>query len=218
MKESGIGWLGEIPKHWEVKKLKYVAKVQTGRTPKIQSAEVNFFENGSINWFTPADFNGNNELFESSRKVNLDGVDQNEIELFPAYSIYLVSIGATLGKVSFFPFEASANQQINVLSFNEGKYFPLFGYYFLVGNKEMINLEADHTTLPILNQTKTKNLLITVPPVREQQSIVRHIETECARIDAKKDKTKKLIDLLTEYRTALISEVVTGKIKVIDEL
>ena len=216
MKDSDVEWLGEIPEHWEVKKLKYVAKVQTGRTPKIQSAEINFFENGSINWFTPADFNGNDELFESSRKVNLDAVDQNEIELFPAHSIYLVSIGATLGKVSFFPFEASANQQINVISFNEGKCFPRFGYYFLVGNKEMINLEADHTTLPILNQTKTKNLLITVPHLKEQQSIVRHLETECARIDAKKDKTKKLIDLLTEYRTALISEVVRGKIKVIN--
>lgn len=56
----------------------------------------------------------------------------------------------------------------------------------------------------------------TFPTYEEQQSIVRHIETECARIDAKKAQTKKLIELLTEYRTALISEVVTGKVKVID--
>jgi type I restriction enzyme S subunit len=59
-------------------------------------------------------------------------------------------------------------------------------------------------------------LQFAVPPLEEQQSIVRHIETECARIDAKKAKTEKLIELLTEYRTALISEVVTGKIKVIE--
>ena len=59
-----------------------------------------------------------------------------------------------------------------------------------------------------------KNLQIPFPPIQEQQSIVQHIETECARIDAKIAKTKKLIELLTEYRTALISEVVTGKIKV----
>lgn len=79
----------------------------------------------------------------------------------------------------------------------------------------MITLEADYTTLPILNQSKTKSLFFVVPPKKEQQSIVRHIETECARIAAKVAKTEKLISLLEEYRTALISEVVTGKVKVV---
>ena len=60
------------------------------------------------------------------------------------------------------------------------------------------------------------NFYIPYPSSEEQQSIVRHIKTECALIDAKRAKTEKLIELLTEYRTALISEVVTGKIKVIE--
>jgi len=54
------------------------------------------------------------------------------------------------------------------------------------------------------------------PPPDEQTAIVAHIEKETARIDAKIEKTKKLIELLKEYRTALISEAVTGKIKIID--
>jgi len=216
MKDSGIEWLGEIPKHWEVKRLKYIAKVQTGRTPKIQSSQIDFFENGNINWFTPADFDGNNKLLGSKRLITAEAIEKNEVELFPEFSIYLVSIGATLGKVSYFDKEASANQQINIISFDKGKYNPIFGYYYLIGNKEMIALEADYTTLPILNQSKTKNLIFVAPSIKEQQSIVRHIETECARIDTKIEKTKKLIELLTEYRTALISEVITGKIKVID--
>jgi len=215
MKDSGIEWLAEIPEHWEVKRLKTIARVQTGRTPKIQNSQIDFFDSGEINWFTPADFDGNNELSDSKRKLISEAIETGEVEMFPEYSIYLVSIGATLGKVSFFRQKASANQQINIIIFNQ-TFNPLFGYYFLVGNKEMITLEADYTTLPILNQSKTKSLLFAVPPLEEQQSIVRHIETECARIDAKKSKTEKLIVLLTEYRTALISEVVTGKIKVID--
>ena len=215
MKDSGIEWLAEIPEHWEVKRLKTIARVQTGRTPKIQNSQIDFFDSGEINWFTPADFDGNNELSDSKRKLISEAIETGEVEIFPEYSIYLVSIGATLGKVSFFRQKASANQQINIIIFNQ-TFNPLFGYYFLVGNKEMITLEADYTTLPILNQSKTKSLLFAVPPLEEQQSIVRHIETECARIDAKKSKTEKLIELLTEYRTALISEVVTGKIKVID--
>ncbi len=215
LKDSGIEWLGEIPEHWEMKRLKTIARVQTGRTPKIQNSQIDFFDSGEINWFTPADFDGNNELSDSKRKLISEAIETGEVEIFPEYSIYLVSIGATLGKVSFFRQKASANQQINIIIFNQ-TFNPLFGYYFLVGNKEMITLEADYTTLPILNQSKTKSLLFAVPPLEEQQSIVRHIETECARIDAKKSKTEKLIELLTEYRTALISEVVTGKIKVID--
>lgn len=216
MKDSGIDWLGDIPEHWEVKRLKNIARVQTGRTPKIQSSLIDFFENGQINWFTPADFEGNNELVESKRKLTSEAINTNEVELFPEYSIYLVSIGATLGKVSFFKEKASANQQINIISFFQDKYNPIFGYYFLVGNKKMITLEADYTTLPILNQSKTKNLIFITPPIKEQQSIVCHIETECAKIDSKKIKTQKLINLLTEYRTTLISEVATGKIKVTD--
>lgn len=215
MKDSGIEWLAEIPEHWEVKRLKTIARVQTGRTPKIQNSQIDFFDSGEINWFTPADFDGNNELSDSKRKLISEAIETGEVEIFPEYSIYLVSIGATLGKVSFFRQKASANQQINIIIFNQ-TFNPLFGYYFLVGNKEMITLEADYTTLPILNQSKTKSLLFAVPPLEEQQSIVRHIETECARIDAKKAKTKNLIELLTEYRIALISEVVTGKIKVIE--
>jgi len=215
MKDSGIEWLGGIPEGWEVKSLKTIARVQTGRTPKIQNSQVDYFVDGEINWFTPADFDKNNELIESRRKLITDAIENNEVELFPEYSIYLVSIGATLGKVSFFREKASANQQINIISFNKGVN-SLFGYFFLVGNKEMITLEADYTTLPILNQSKTKTLSLAVPPIEDQQLIVSHIETECARIHAKKSRTEKLIELLTEYRTALISEVVTGKIKVVD--
>lgn len=216
MKDSGIDWLGEIPQHWEVKRLKYVGKVQTGKTPKIQYSDVDFFENGEIQWFTPSDFDNNNELIESNRKLIQEAIENDEAVLFPEYSIYLVSIGATLGKVSFFRDRASANQQINVVSFFDKVYNPLFGYYFLIGNKEMITLNADYTTLPILNQSKTKDLIMATPPIDEQDRIVDFIEKECIRIDKKKSKTEKLIQLLTEYRTALISEVVTGKIKVID--
>lgn len=216
MKESGIEWLGEIPEHWEVKRLKTTARVQTGRTPKIQHSDIDFFENGEINWFTPSDFNENNELKGSNRKLIPEAVEKGEVELFPELSIYLVSIGATLGKVSFFREKASANQQINIIIFHQGVN-PLFGYYFLVGNKEMITLEADYTTLPILNQSKTKNLLMAVPPLSEQKSIVEFIEAKSKKIDAKIARTEKLIELLSEYRSTLISEVVTGKVKVVED-
>jgi type I restriction enzyme S subunit len=214
MKDSGIEWLGEIPEHWEVLPIKYTANVQTGRTPKIANSDIDFFENGDTNWYTPGDFNGNEILKESKRKIISEAFEKNQVELFPKQSIYLVSIGATIGKVSLSESEASANQQINIISFNKEKVIPHWGYYFIVGNKEMVLNEADYTTLPILNQTKLKNVLIAFPNIEEQKNIIAHVNDELDRLRLIVGNTKKLIDLLTEYRTALISEVVTGKIKV----
>ena len=67
------------------------------------------------------------------------------------------------------------------------------------------------------NINDLKKTYIAFPPIKEQQSIVDFIESETTRIDTKIKDTQKLIELLKEYRTALISEVVTGKVKVIQD-
>jgi type I restriction enzyme S subunit len=66
-----------------------------------------------------------------------------------------------------------------------------------------------------ISQDSIGSLEIVYPSPKDQLAIVHHIETETARINAKIAKTKRIIDLQKEYRTALISEVVTGKIKVV---
>jgi type I restriction enzyme S subunit len=215
LKDSKIDWLGEIPEHWQVKILKYLAKVQTGGTPKIQDSKVDYFFEGNVNWYTPVDFYNDGILSDSNRKINELAVTNNEVEIFPEYSVYLVSIGATLGKVGLSISKATANQQINVISFFESILNPTFGYYFLAGNKEMIKLEAEYTTLPILNQTKTKTLKIAFPSIKEQTGIIQFINNECSRINFETGKINRLIQNLKEYKNALITEVATGKVKVI---
>jgi restriction endonuclease S subunit len=66
----------------------------------------------------------------------------------------------------------------------------------------------------LLNTEIIKSTYFALPPIQDQYAIVEHIEAEDHRTSSMIAKTQKLIDLLTEYRTALISEVVTGKIKV----
>ncbi len=70
MKDSGVEWLGEIPEHWEQKNLKYLARVQTGGTPKIQNAKMDYFADSTINWYTPSDFYNDGVLEDSNRKIN----------------------------------------------------------------------------------------------------------------------------------------------------
>ena len=73
------------------------------------------------------------------------------------------------------------------------------------------------TTIKNLSLYTLRNTPVPVPPINEQKLIVEHIKNEIVRINAKINKTKKIIELQKEYRTALISEVVTGKIKVTEE-
>lgn len=74
----------------------------------------------------------------------------------------------------------------------------------------------NQATIQNIGADKYANLEIPTPPtITEQIQITEFISNELQRIDTKKEKTQKLIDLLTEYRTALISEVVTGKVKVV---
>jgi type I restriction enzyme S subunit len=134
--------------------------------------------------------------------------------------ILFVIAGETLGKIAilnndFLP--ANTNQAISFIRLID-KSSRVFLWYYLqsLTITRIIWLNAVQSAQPNLSIENPGNFYIPYPSSEEQQSIVRHIETECALIDAKRAKTEKLIELLTEYRTALISEVVTGKIKVID--
>ena len=206
--ETGIMTCPLLPENWAIKKLKYLAKVQTGRTPSIQGAKVDFFENGEINWFTPADFGNERYLDNSSRKVTQLALDNGEIQLFPNHSIYLVSIGATLGKIGISEKSGTANQQINVISFNED-INPVFGFYFLKSISSNLINEVDFTTLPILNQTKTKDIFIPFPSIETQEIIANFLDQKTAEIDNLISKKQKLIECLKEERMAIINQAVT---------
>ncbi|CAN5543489.1 hypothetical protein BH23BAC1_BH23BAC1_45810 [soil metagenome] len=81
--------------------------------------------------------------------------------------------------------------------------------------RNQIRSKVTGTKVYSITQAILKFTNIAFPPINEQKSIVNFIDLETARINAKKSTTRKLINLLTEYRTALISEVVTGKVKVV---
>jgi len=216
LKDSGIDWLGEIPENWGLKKLQYVTKdIITGKTP---SSINDRFYKGDIDWFTPGDFNYGLMLSNSKRKITKEAVKKAGMKVCPAKSILLVGIGATLGKLGFTKDKATSNQQINAIIFKEEILYPYYGLYFLLSFKNAIIRLANIATLAIFNQTQTKKFEIFVPSLEEQETIVQNIENKTARINTKIAKTKRIIALQKEYRAALISEVVTGKIKVTQEM
>lgn len=200
-------------KNWERKKLKYVAKkVQTGSTPPSNKEQ---YYSEEVNWFTPSDFSENLLLQNSKRKIAELAITDGVVKIFPANSVLFVGIGATLGKVGYIIEPATSNQQINCLSFQSKEEAIFYANYFYSNQPNIVAL-ANTATLAILNQSQMKDIMLPIPSSLDVlKATIQYIETETQRIDSTVSKIEKEIELMQEYRTTLISEVVTGKIKVV---
>lgn len=210
MKDSGVEWIGMIPKHWEILKLKRCAFIKTGTTPPTN--ERKYFEGGCISWFTPGDMN-NMHLEFASKMITQKAIDDKVGRLFPAKTIYFVGIGATVAKVSACDFEASSNQQINAIICNKSLDYR-FATYVLKSEQEFIRNMANYVTLPIINQSDTGLIDMIVPPKSEQQAIVAYLDKQMQRFDSAITNCQRQIALLQERKQIIINEVVTGKVKV----
>ncbi len=208
-KDSGIEWLGEIPEHWDVVKLKYVVdSVETGKTPSTTNE--NYFENGNIEWYSPGDFTSL-KLGDSNKKITDLAVTENKLSLYPKNTILLVGIGATLGKVALTDRVCFTNQQINAI-IPSNKMNPYFGLYYLDSIKEEIRNESNASTMAILNQSKTKDLIFILPPKKEQTAIASFLDHLTTQIDTLIEKKEQLIEKLKLQRQAIINEAVTGQV------
>ena len=214
LKEERMAFINEIlsDESFPLKKLKYVTKgVQTGSTPPSDKSE---YFNGNFDWFTPSDFKYDLILRNSKRKITDLAITHGLVKVYEPHSVLMIGIGATLGKIGLIEKEASSNQQVNCITFTD-EINPYFGAHFLNSISQDIVSMANAATLAILNQSQTKDIKIPCPSLEIQQKIVESIETTTGKIDATLAKVVQEIELLKEYRVALISEVVTGKISVV---
>lgn len=190
MKDSGIDWLGAIPEHWDVKKLKYVAKICSGDS--IASNEIK--SSGRYQVFGGNGFMGYSEIYniESDRLI-------------------IGRVGALCGNIRYTNDKKFITDNALILELNKNVSYIFMQYLLTTANLNRLNTSSAQ---PLITGTNVLSLSIVIPNEKEQQSIVDYIETESKKIDTQIANTTQLIELLTEYRTALISEVVTGKIKV----
>ncbi|WP_208854532.1 restriction endonuclease subunit S [Thioalkalivibrio sp. AKL17] len=212
MKDSGVEWLGEVPAHWDVVPLRRAVEwIQTGGTPSQDSFEEE--PKNGIPWFTPGDFGDDLSLHSARKSVSHESIVGGESKVFPILSVLVVGIGATLGKVAISEIEFSANQQINVVIPSphvSGRFLA----YSLSVKSEPMKLLSNASTIGIINQQKTKEIWVCIPPTGEQEEIERDLRRITSQIDALLSGAYEAIELLEERRSALISAAVTGKIDV----
>lgn len=196
---------------WNNCRLKDICQLKTGGTPKNNEG-INMDNNGQ-NWVTPSDFNASNIITDAQKSIANAIVQRDGVKLFPKGSILFIGIGGTTGKFALLNCKAYSNQQITAIiptAINSK-----FLLYVLMNKSDSIKETANYATLPIVNNTQLGKVEITFPSCDKQQSIVVYLDQQCGFIDKIVDKFNAEITLFTEYRTRLISDVVTGKLDIL---
>jgi len=215
MKDSGIEWLGEIPAHWEVKRLKYLAEVVLGKmlTPEDKGGYnlKPYLRAKNLTWLK-VDAEDIKEMWFSDAELKQYRLVKNDL---------LVSEGGEVGRTCIWNDEIPEcyiQNSVNRVRFFKNLLPKYFLYLFLIyGYKGHFDAVVSRVSIAHLTKEKLVDISFIAPTLNEQENIVYTIENEITRIDTIISKSEKEITLLQEYRTALISEVVTGKIDVREE-
>lgn len=213
MKDSGVEWLGEIPEHWEVKKIGHLAKVVRGASPR-PAGDPRFFDGDHTPWITVAEVTKDSGKYIDSVSEYLTSEGKEESRFVEIGTLLLSNSGATLGVPKILKISGCINDGSVAFLNLKNKANIEFLFYFFISHTKIYRDEVSGYGQPNLNTDIVKGTRIALPPVLEQQAIVDWLEEKQTRIDSTISKIEKEIELLQEYRTALISEVVTGKVRV----
>lgn len=209
MKDSGVEWLGEIPKHWKVMKTSTAFDIiGSGTTPNTND-ESNYDDCG-INWLQTGDLN-DGYIKETSKKISYKAYEKNSLKLYPKNSLVIAMYGATIGKLGILDIETTTNQACCVL-FSSSIMLIKFAFYIFMASKRVLITLASGGGQPNISQGIIKNFRIPVPPTNEQQNIVSYLDSKVEKISASISELISQIKDLQDYRSALITEAVTGKI------
>ena len=214
MKESDIAWLGEIPRHWETKRLRFLMTMSGGLTPRTSEPR---YWGGDIPWVSPKDMKSE-RLSSSIDMLTEDALSETTLRLYPPGKVLIVVRGMILAHtfpVAVNEVPVTVNQDMKVL---ETTMNPEYLAVLLRGIQSLVLSiveESAHGT-KVLRTDLLKNIVLPVPPRVEQDEIVSEVARLSSQIDKMVSTVTAAITKLQEYRSALITNAVTGKIDVRD--
>lgn len=210
LKPSGVEWLGDVPEHWEVRRVKQVAQVLRGKfthrprnDPSLYDGPYPFIQTGEVARAEKSITNYRQTLNDRGLAVS---------RMFPAGTL-VMTIAANIGDVAVLDFDACFPDSVVGFVPRPGVERD-FLYYVCRAMKPELLREAPVNTQGNLNVDRIGSQRIAVAPVLEQRTIALSIEASTAKLTDGISQARREIDLLREYRTRLIADVVTGKLDV----
>lgn len=212
MKYSGSDLIGNIPAHWEVKKLKQIANVVLGKMicneDKGGMYLKPYLKSKNIQWLK-VDTSSVDEMWFSKREMDTYRLRKNDLVL---------SEGGEVGKTCIWNNELDEcfiQNSAHKVSFDSNKNPHYFLYqFFSIGKQGFFEKIVNRVSIGHLTKDKLINTLLVVPSITEQNEIVNFIEENNNHILKSIKSYQNQIELLKEYKTILINQAVTGKIKV----
>ena len=219
LKPSGVEWLGDVPEHWEVGNIRRFADMKSGHTPSRQHPE--YWDDCNVPWFTLADVwqlrdPRNLYLGDTKESISSLGLANSAAELLPAGTVIL-SRTASVGFSGIMPLAMATSQDYWNWICGSALLpeYLLFLFRAMRGEFNRLMMGSTHRTI---YEASAASIRISVPPFSEQSQIVRFIQERLPSIDDAAAAARLAIERLEEYRTALITAAVTGKIDVRDRL
>ena len=212
MKASGVEWLGEVPAHWEVKKLKHVCSMSALYGANIAAT---YYQETGVRFLRTTDITDDGQL----RK---EGVFLSE-EFVRDYILndgdILLSRSGTIGRSFLYQskLHGPCSYAGYLVRFVPASHtLPKYVFFFTKTQafERFLQVMAISSTIENVNADKYANAHLPVPPLEEQKQIATFLDRETEKIDTLIEKCETAIGLLKERRTALISAAVTGKIDV----
>lgn len=204
-RDSGVSWVGKVPKHWDVPALKRRVAIVGGSTPK---SDVDDFWDGDIPWVTPADLSRLADFYinDAIRCITAEGLASCGTTMVPAGSVIL-STRAPIGSLGIAAVDLCTNQGCKALvpSSADSKFLA----YLLSICSAELNVRGRGSTFLELSGDELGAFALPFPCLNEQTAIAAFLDRETAKIDALVAEQERLIALLKEKRQAVISHAVT---------
>lgn len=208
MKDSGVEWLGKIPEHWEVRYVKQLSKILRGKfnfrprnDPSLYDGKYPFIQTGDVARAGKYITNYKQTLNENGFLIS---------KKFPKGTLTM-TIAANIGEVAILDFEACFPDSI--VGFVPKEFIKVdFMYYLFLAMKSELKKEAPVNTQGNLNIERIGVMKCALPSIPEQEEILFYLENELLLMHKTISRAEKEITLIQEYRTRLISDVVTGKV------
>ena len=200
MKDSGIPWIGEIPKNWEIIKGKYIL-IYLQRPILSTDKVITCFRDGEVTLRSNRREDG---FTISEKEIGYQGIDVGDLVIH--------GMDGFAGSIGISDSRGKASPVLNVLNSSQDKKFLMYYLRSMAYNNVFLALSTGIRVRSCdLNWNKLANLPYAIPPIDEQHRIADYLNTKCAKIDSIIQNKQELLANLDTYKKSLIYEYVTGK-------